>query len=173
MLSLGLLHWPCVDKNGQEIATAITNLDLHDCARVCLTYGINKLYIVHPNQSQLDFARTIMDHWLKGFGGQYNPLRKSALEIIALVHDISEIKQQTDALLVGTSASRLEGCISWDEARKRARNEDMCILFGTGWGMSQRLFETLDAVIEPIAGKGGFNHLSVRSAVSIAVDRIT
>lgn len=173
MLSLGLLHWPCVDKNGQEIATAITNLDLHDCARVCLTYGINKLYIVHPNQSQLDFARTIIDHWLKGFGGQYNPLRKRALEIIALVHDISEIKQQTNALLVGTSASRLEGCISWDEARKRAHREDMCILFGTGWGMSPSLFEKLDAVIEPIAGKGGFNHLSVRSAVSIAVDRIT
>ncbi len=162
-----------MDKNGKEISTAITNLDLHDCARVCLTYGINKLYIVHPNQGQLDFARAIIDHWIKGFGGRYNPLRKSALEIIELVHDIGEIRRQTGAVFMGTSASRVDGCISWEEARKRARQENICVLFGTGWGISPRLFETFDAVIEPIEGKGGFNHLSVRSAVSIAVDRIT
>jgi len=173
MISIGLLHWPCMDKNGHEIATAITNLDLHDCARVCLTYGINTLYIVHPNQSQLDFARTIMDHWLTGFGGQYNPHRKSALELIALVHDIEEIRRQTKAALIGTSASRIQGCISWDAARTCAREQDICVLFGTGWGISPRLLETFDAVIEPIEGKGDFNHLSVRSAVSIAVDRIT
>lgn len=172
MLSIGLLHWPCLDKNGQEIASAITNLDLHDCARVCLTYGINTLYIVHPNQSQLDFAQKIIDHWLKGFGGQYNPLRKRALEIIRLVHDIDEIKRQTGAFLVGTSAAGVEGCISWAEARRRACSQDMCLLFGTGWGISPRLFKTFDAVIEPIAGRGDFNHLSVRSAVSIAIDRI-
>jgi hypothetical protein len=172
MLSIGLLHWPCIDKNGQEIATAITNLDLHDCARVCLTYGINTLYIVHPNQGQLNFAQKIIDHWLKGFGGQYNPLRKRALEIIRLVRDIDEIKRQTDAFLVGTSAVSIEGCISWNEARRRAGSQDMCLLFGTGWGISSRLFKTFDAVIEPIAGKGDFNHLSVRSAVSIAIDRI-
>jgi hypothetical protein len=106
-----------MDKNGQEISTAITNLDLHDCARVCLTYGINKLYIVHPNQGQLDFARKIIDHWIKGFGGRYNPLRKSALEIIELVHDIGEIRRQTGAVFIGTSASRVDGCISWEEAR--------------------------------------------------------
>jgi len=172
MLSIGLLHWPCLDKNGQEIATAITNLDLHDCARVCLTYGINTLYIVHPNQGQLDFAQKIINHWLIGFGGQYNPLRKRALEIIRLVRDIDEIKRQTGSFLVGTSAAGIEGCISWAEARSRACSQDMCLLFGTGWGISPRLFGTFDAMIEPIAGRGDFNHLSVRSAVSIAIDRI-
>lgn len=172
MLSIGLLHWPCIDKNGNEIASAITNLDLHDCARVCLTYGINTLYIVHPNRSQLDFAQRIMDHWLKGFGGQYNPFRKRALEIIRLVAGIDEVKRQTDALMVGTSARMMPGCITWDEAKKLARTRDMCLLFGTGWGISQRMFETFDAVVEPIAGTGDFNHLSVRAAVAIAVDRI-
>ncbi|HVN71267.1 MAG TPA: RNA methyltransferase [Desulfomonilia bacterium] len=172
MLSIGLLHWPCLDKNGEEIATAVTNLDLHDCARVCLTYGINTLYIVHPNHRQLDFAKQILDHWLKGFGGQYNPLRKRALETIRLVSDIEDVKRQTGALMVGTSATRVEGCISWDEARERARSQDICLLFGTGWGISPRYMKTFDAVIEPITGRGDFNHLSVRSAVSIAIDRI-
>ena len=172
MLWIGLLHWPCLDKNGNEIAAAITNLDLHDLARVCLTYGIVTLYIVHPSQSQLDFAQRIMDHWLKGFGGQYNPLRKRAFELIELVNDIDEIKRRTGALMVGTTATRIEGCISWDDARTLAHARDICLLFGTGWGISPRLFTDFDAVIEPIAGKGDFNHLSVRSAVSIAVDRI-
>lgn len=172
MLSLGLLHWPCFDKNGNEIASAVTNLDLHDCARVCLTYGLNTLYIVHPNRSQLDFARRIMDHWLTGFGGQYNPHRKRALEIVRLVENLDEVRRATGALMVGTSARNMPGSISWDEAKALARTRDMCLLFGTGWGLSPRILQTFDAVIEPIAGAGEFNHLSVRSAVAIAVDRI-
>ena len=172
MLSVALLHWPCLDKNGNEIATAITSLDLHDCARVCLTYGINTLYIVHPNRSQLEFAQRIMDHWLTGFGGRYNPSRKRALEIVRLVAGLDEVKRQAGALMVGTSARTMPGCITWHEAKQLARTSDMCLVFGTGWGISQRMFETFDAAVEPIAGKGDFNHLSIRAAVAIAVDRI-
>lgn len=172
MLYVGLLHWPCLDKNGEEIATAITNLDLHDLARVCLTYGINTLYIVHPNDVQLAFAERIMDHWLKGYGGEYNPIRKKAFEVISLVKDMEDIKRQTGAYMVGTSAARMEGCISWEQARLLASDKDVCLMFGTGWGIAPRLLESLDAVIEPIDAGTGFNHLSVRSAVSITIDRI-
>ena len=172
MLSVALLHWPCLDKNGNEIATAITNLDLHDCARVCLTYGIDTLYIVHPNRGQLDFAGRITEHWLRGFGGQYNPSRKRALEIIRLAAGLDEVKRQTKALMVGTSARTTPGCITWREARVLAHTRDTCLLFGMGWGISPRMFEAFDAVVEPIAGRGDFNHLSVRAAVAIAIDRI-
>ncbi len=172
MLYVGLIHWPCLDKNGNEIATAITNMDLHDCARVCLTYGVDTLYIVHPYQAQLDFAEKIMDHWLKGFGGDYNPLRKQAFEVIRLVRDIEEIKRQTGARMIGTTAARLDKSISWADARDQVQSGDVCLLFGTGWGIAPRVLETLDEVIEPIEGPGDFNHLSVRSAVSIAIDRI-
>jgi len=172
MLSLALIHWPCLDKNGREIATAITNLDLHDLARVSLTYGINTLYIVHPNDAQLEFAQKIVDHWLKGYGGIYNPLRKRAFESIELVRDISDVKERTGARLVGTSARKGDGCMSWPEARELAKAADVCLVFGTGWGLAPRLMESLDGAIEPIEAGAGFNHLSVRSAVSIAVDRI-
>jgi len=172
MLYVGLLHWPCMDKNGDEIATAITNLDLHDIARVCLTYGIDTLYIVHPYQGQLDFAKKIIDHWLKGFGGEYNPIRKKAIEVIRLVSDIEEIKRQTGARMLGTSATKIDDCMSWADARDFVQIEDVCVLFGTGWGIAPRFLGTLDGVIEPINAGGDFNHLSVRSAVSIAIDRI-
>ena len=172
MLYVGLLHWPCLDKNGEEIATAITNLDLHDIARVCLTYGIDTLYIVHPYQGQLDCAKKITDHWIKGFGGDYNPIRKKALEVIRLVSDMEEIRRQTGARMVGTSAARIDDCMSWADARDLVQTEDVCLLFGTGWGIAPRVLKTLDGVIEPIDAGGDFNHLSVRSAVSIAIDRI-
>ncbi|MGC9323265.1 MAG: RNA methyltransferase [Desulfomonilia bacterium] len=172
MVYVGLLHWPCQDKHGHEITTAITNLDLHDLSRVCLTYGLDTLYIVHPYQAQLDFAQRIMDHWLTGFGGEYNPLRKKAFEIVRLVKDMDEIKRQTGARMVGTSAQRFDPCISWENARSLAHSEDICVLFGTGWGISPRMLKECDAVIEPIDGIDGFNHLSVRSAVSIALDRM-
>ncbi|HPC46568.1 MAG TPA: RNA methyltransferase, partial [Deltaproteobacteria bacterium] len=61
MTSVAILHWPCLDRSGREVATAVTNLDLHDGARACLTYGIDTLYIVHPNPSQREFAQRIMD----------------------------------------------------------------------------------------------------------------
>ncbi|HNY64416.1 MAG TPA: RNA methyltransferase [Deltaproteobacteria bacterium] len=172
MITVALLHWPCLDKNGEEIATAITNLDLHDLARVCLTYGINTLYIVHPNDAQLGFAGKIMDHWLQGYGGEYNPLRKRAFEAIQLVKDLEDVKRRTGARMVGTSAKGTEGCISWSDARKLASDTDVCLVFGTGWGLAPRLLRSLDATIEPIDTGTGFNHLSVRSAVSIAIDRI-
>lgn len=172
MLHVALVHWPCMDKNGEEIATAITNLDLHDLARVCLTYGINTLYIVHPNDAQLKFAQKIMDHWLKGYGSEYNPVRKRAFEVIQLVKDVSDVKRQTGARMVGTSAKKTDGCISWSDAKLLASTSDVCLVFGTGWGMAPRLLTSLDAAIEPIEAGTGFNHLSVRSAVSIAIDRI-
>jgi tRNA (guanine37-N1)-methyltransferase len=172
VLYVALVHWPCMDKNGEEIATAITNLDLHDLARVCLTYGINTLYIVHPNDAQLEFAKKIMDHWLQGYGSTYNPMRKRAFEVIKLVKDIEDVKQQTGARMVGTSARKTDGCISWSDAKELSSASDVCLVFGTGWGLAPGLLQSLDAAVEPIEAGTGFNHLSVRSAVSIALDRI-
>ena len=46
------------------------------------------------------------------------------------------------------------------------------ILFGTGWGMTEELLARADAILEPINGEGGYNHLSVRSATAIILDRL-
>ena len=39
--------------------------------------------------------------------------------------------------------------------------------------LSDEVLETADYIVEPIEGVGEFNHLSVRSAVAILLDRIT
>ena len=172
MLSIALAHWPCLDKHGEVIASAITNLDLHDGARVCLTYGINTLYIVHPYQSQRDFAARIMDHWLTGFGGEYNPLRKRAFEVVRVIDDLAALRAQSAATVVATSARRMDGAISWAELRGLDAQGDVCLLFGTGWGLAPQALAQADAVVGPIAGRGDFNHLPVRAAMAIAIDRV-
>ncbi|MBT8351253.1 MAG: RNA methyltransferase, partial [Deltaproteobacteria bacterium] len=37
-LYVALVHYPVVNKNGDVIASAVTNLDLHDIARAAKTY---------------------------------------------------------------------------------------------------------------------------------------
>jgi tRNA (guanine37-N1)-methyltransferase len=46
------------------------------------------------------------------------------------------------------------------------------ILLGTGWGIAYRELGNVDYFLPPIEGIGDFNHLSVRSAASIVLDRI-
>jgi len=172
MLYVILLHWPCLDVKGREVATAITNMDIHDCSRVCLTYGVKKLYIVHPYQAQLDLAARIMEHWLKGAGAEYNPLRKRAFEVVRLARDMDDVRKETNAYTIATSAHQRGDCISWDSVRSLSGQMDVQLVFGTGWGLAPSVLESVDAVAEPIRGTGNYNHLSVRSAMAIALDRI-
>lgn len=171
-MRVALLHYPCMDKNGEQVTTAITNLDLHDLARVCLTYGIDKLYIVHPYQVQRDFAEKIMDHWRTGYGGVYNPLRKKAFEVVRLLESIDEVKADGNPLIVATSAKTGNKTISWATLKDMIGKDDVCLTFGTGWGLAESFIEKADAIVEPIDSGTGYNHLSVRSAVSIAIDRL-
>ncbi len=45
-------------------------------------------------------------------------------------------------------------------------------MFGTGLGLHKEILNSADAVMTPIiGGTDGWNHLSMRSAVSITLDR--
>ena len=46
------------------------------------------------------------------------------------------------------------------------------IVFGTGWGISPSFYSNVDCFLEPIMGKSAYNHLSVRAAVAIVLDKI-
>ena len=53
-------------------------------------------------------------------------------------------------------------------------NKAMLLLFGTGWGLSASLCEQVNYRLPPLFGRAedGYNHLSVRSAMSITLDRL-
>ena len=47
-LAIALVHHPVLDKNGQIVTTAVTNMDIHDIARSAATYGVRRFYVVTP-----------------------------------------------------------------------------------------------------------------------------
>lgn len=179
-LYIALLHYPVIDKRGDLVATSITNFDIHDIARTAKTFGVKKYYIVTGIKSQLWLADRIIKHWQEGFGSRYNPTRKEALDIVKLVRDIDEIiddiqsESDRDISFVATSAKTHAYSHTFGQMRKKLRlsKSNFCVLFGTGWGFHPSLMSEVDYILDPIEGAGDYNHLSVRSAVAIILDRL-
>ncbi|MFH1729284.1 MAG: tRNA (guanosine(37)-N1)-methyltransferase TrmD [Pseudomonadota bacterium] len=177
-LYLAIIHYPIKGKDGKTCATSITNLDIHDIARAARTYGAKKVFFIHPNKSQRDFANDLLNHWKQGFGASYNPDRKDAVELIHIKHNLNEaikdIEKTCDnkPLILATSAIEDKKDVSFKKIEKQIFENPCLLLFGTGWGLEDSILEKSDYKIEPIKGTCNYNHLSIRSAVSITLDRM-
>jgi len=62
LVSIALLHYPVYNKGGEVVASAITNLDLHDLARMTVTFGLARYYVVTPLDLQRRLAAKLMEH---------------------------------------------------------------------------------------------------------------
>lgn len=178
-LYLALIHHPVVNRKGEAIASALTTIDMHDIARVSMTYGIRGFFVVTPLEDQQALAHEVMDHWIQGVGGVLNPFRKEALERIRIVSSFVEtleaIKEERKepVFSAATSAVAHDGSIKLEEFSKKLEDESSYVIaFGTAWGLSKTFIDQCDYILEPVSGINGYNHLSVRSAVSIIVDRV-
>jgi len=179
-VAIALLHHPVYDKNRQVVTTAVTNLDIHDIARAAKTFGMFRYYVVTPVAEQLALAERIRAHWIEGWGAGYNPRRREALELLRVVDGLeAAVADMTGAFalaprIVVTGARGRSGCI--DTARLRESLEEetrpTLLLFGTGWGLTEEVFDCADLILEPIRGSDTYNHLSVRAAVAIYLDRL-
>ncbi len=178
---VGLVHWPVFDRAGSTVATNVTNFDIHDIARVCRTYGVRSYYIINKMQEQLMFVERILDHWKTGYGAKYNPMRSTALHRIKTVSTIEHAIEDIDGtpLVIATAARELGhlsnvGFREMREKLKKDPEQPVFIVFGTGFGLHDKALEACDVLLEPIAGgaKDEYKHLSVRSAVSICLDRL-
>ena len=169
-----------VNKKGDVIASAVTNLDLHDIARAAKTYGVPVFYVVTPLKDQKELIEKILDHWKNGVGGRMNPFRREALDLIIVKNSLAEVLDHIqlngsgEVRTVVTSANKTKGRnIGYDQLRERLNSgKSHLLLFGTAWGFPSEFAETVDHVLEPIRGNSEYNHLSVRSAVSIILDRL-
>lgn len=178
-----LVHYPVNDKNGQVVTSSITNLDIHDIARCCRTYGIRSYYIVNPVQALQKLAAKIIDHWQMGYGSAYNDTRKDALALVRLSDTLEEaivhIEREcgTRPMIVATSARQQREAapiITFANLRGmvQKKTSPVVILFGTGWGLADSVLASADYVLEPIVGRSDYNHLSVRGAAAIILDRV-
>jgi tRNA (guanine37-N1)-methyltransferase len=178
-LYIFLVHYPVFNKKGEKIASAITNLDLHDLSRLARTYGVKGVFIIQPLEDQRKLAEELIEYWLNKKGAQYNPLRKSAIELVKLFETldsaISEVKkiEGEKPVLLGTDASPKRKYISCEEVRKILWEKPVVLVLGTAWGLCDEVLDRCDYFLEPIWGRlDPYNHLSVRSAASIFIDRI-
>lgn len=180
-LHVALVHFPIIDKDGSAVCTSVTNLDLHDISRAGTTYGAAGVWIVHPHEAQQRFIRRVMRHWTDGWGAGYNPSRKESLAKTHLVADLDEVSRRIDAvegarpILIGTHAAPTDNQTTYRQLRARIETEPQtpfCIVFGTGWGLHPEAMETMDLMLEPIYGPTDWNHLSVRAAIGIILDRL-
>lgn len=162
------------------VTTSITNLDLHDIARAARTYEADGFFIVHPSPAQKELLGEIMGFWQEGYGVTYNPDRREAFRLVLHKNDLAEVKEAIhtatglEPVTVATDARVYPRTISYHELRSSIQEEERAVLllFGTGWGIHQDIMNCCDYILEPLEAKREYNHLSVRSAVSIILDRL-
>ena len=180
---VALVHHPVLNRHRETIATAVTNLDIHDLARSGRTFDVHTTWLVTPLEQQRSLVERIVGHWQQGEGQTYNPIRAKAFErvkVAATIEDLVATLTQTSGrrpLVVGTGAAVKENAISYEACRKRIAQEsgDLVLLFGTGWGLVDEVMMNCDLLlpgVNAVSGRDGYNHLSVRGAVAIILDRL-
>lgn len=181
-LSFCLVHYPVLLGEKNSGASSLTNLDIHDIARISRSYAMGPFYAVTPLEDQLRVLEDILRHWTQGPGGRGNPDRARALELVrpavSLDAAVAQLREHTGAppRLVASSAA-------WP-ARKRApapltpgqvcdwcREGPVLLCLGTAQGLAPEVLERCDGQLRPLRFLG-YNHLSVRSAAAILADRI-
>ncbi len=193
---LALVHHPVLNRRGEVVTTAITNVDLHDFARSGRTYGVHSVFVVTPVLLQQRMVGQVLGHWTQGDGSSHER-RADALRRVTAVATLQDavtaIEHQTGrAPVVAVTGAQMRAPnadftglrrqILESGGVKSAPDDEvrpLLLVFGTGWGMTQAFIDAADLRLPPLLRDprivdpaGAYNHLSVRAAVAIALDRL-
>lgn len=175
-LGFCLIHWPVKLENGRIGASSLTNLDVHDIARISRSYGLGAFYVLIPVADQLELANQIVAHWQTG----PNRDRAEALSTVRPVASFEEMRQAaTEAH--GIEPIFLAASAQWPKKNRIAlapsevlalcAKRPVIICLGTARGLSDMALASCDGQLAPLRYAGS-NHLPVRSAAAIIADRI-
>lgn len=177
---IALIHNPVFDKNGKIITSSIVPYDIVDISRAARTFGVINFYVVHPFKSQRDTIKRVLKFWIEEKGSFYNEDRKEALKLVKIKRNLNEVikevkeNEKIEPKIILTSAKKYEENINYEFLKDILSKYPIIILFGTGWGIVKDKIK-YDYILEPIFGfpsNNNYNHLTVRSACSIILDRI-
>lgn len=179
-VALALVHHPVRDRAGGIITTAVTNLDVHDIARTARTYDLSVAYLVTPIAAQRTLVERILSHWRDGAGAQRVPERSIALALWRVVpsleHALADLEsiagERPRTFVTGAHPPEGRGVLEYADAKIRVREAPSLVLFGTGHGLAPQTVEAADYVLAPIRAGSAYNHLSVRAAAAITLDRL-
>jgi tRNA (guanine37-N1)-methyltransferase len=181
---LALVHHPVTDRTGAVVTSALTNFDIHDLARSAMTFGLAAVHIVTPVTSQREKAEHIAKLWIGDEAGGHFEHRARALALVRTADTLDTAIASVTAehgrppLVLATSAR----ASSFPEVPRRTTDQliaeatsgpaPLLIVLGTGWGLADPLISSVSRVLAPIEGGSDWNHLSVRSAGAIILDRL-
>ena len=179
---IALVHYPVLDKAGNVVTTAVTNLDVHDFSRLARSYALAGFFLVTPITAQQELAEHLLAHWRLGPGKTRVPERADALQLCTVVSSVADMqthlasKHQLAPYVIATGArprDTSKACNYAEAAQAITQRErPTLILYGTGHGLAESLFELSDAILTPLRAKNDYNHLSVRTAAAISLDRL-
>ena len=127
------------------------------------------------------FVERVLDHWRTGQGAKFNPMRKTALGSVRTAESVEKALADwsvPECLTIATTARTewAQKTFSFADLRHEMHEakRPVFLLFGTGFGMTKELIGSCSGVLESIRGAppADYRHLSVRSAVSICLDRV-
>ena len=181
-----LLHYPVTNRDQQTITTAVTNLDIHDIARSCRTYELDHYYLVTPVIEQKVLIDRIVDHWQRPLQKEWHPDRFEALSRVQVKSFFHDVKADLIARYPGMEievampdARPLPNQLSYAGIREKWENSAVSgvkvVIFGTGYGVAPEFYAEVNTYLGPIygpLGPEGYNHLSVRAAAAIILDRL-
>lgn len=175
-----LMHSQVIVDQASGTAS-VTSIDLHDIARSCKTYGVERFFVVTPLKDQQEIVKTFISFWTSTEGIEYNQTRFQAVSNLLLVSDLGQVIEKITQsegqkpLLIATSAKELEfkekKITFWDQGFVWRQERPVLFVFGTAKGLDDELIGSCDFLLEPIYGLSDYNHLSVRSAAGIILDR--
>ena len=179
-LYIGLVHYPVYNKNYQRIASAVTTFDLHDISRLARTYDVRKYFVITPLDDQKELVERVQRHWTEGYGAEYNRNRKEAIELVSVspslekaADTIADLEGEAPLLVATDASKQKKRSISYEKARDIIRQERVVfLLFGTAWGLDKTVLDHVDYILDPITGRTGYQHLSVRAAAAIILYRL-
>jgi hypothetical protein len=154
-------------------------VDIHDIARSARTFDLGGFYIITPLDSQNHLVQRVIRHWVDGQGASYNPTRKDALSLVKVERSVEEATGEisrhwkAEVTVVATGARAQTGCVGYPELKEilAEASQPFLLLFGTGWGLTEEVMHNCNYILAPIEGSR-YNHLSVRSAAAIILDRL-
>ena len=185
-LSFCLVHYP-VSLGPKKIgASSLTNLDIHDIARISRSYAMGSFYPVTPLGDQLRVLEEILRHWTRGPGGVGNADRAQALGLVQPATSLEEAVAHMTAQH-GTRPRLVASSAVWPAKGKASKPGRMpmtprdvrrwcdqgpvMLCLGTAQGLAPEVLEQCEGTLRPVRFLG-YNHLSVRSAAAILADRI-
>lgn len=181
-LSFCLVHHPVQIDGKKSGISSLTNLDIHDIARISASYGLGPMYVVTPLLDQQTLLRALLNHWTHGAATASHPDRAKAL---ACVRSVTSIEDAIDyvASEKGVRPTVIASSASWTskrhgnfalnacEVRTLLDSGPVLLCLGTAQGLAKDAVAMCDATLRPLRFLD-YNHFSVRSAAAIYADRI-